>query len=311
MLNIAFISLIVLLVIIIMILLQRKSKTDQHFRSLQENLDHTRVKLAETEAQHDDLNFEISQLRIQNSGLKIQVDKVKKYQDIVDIENYVEHRTLQANGLLEVTKINADIMLQDIKSHIEQVRQFLQQVQKKAQQQAEAGTRAHLKSVYNQVMDQQELEQISQALQHKIQSNKDQFFLPVPNLISQLIDGFDEHAAAQNLLAVRCKIIDAMEQQASAACNYVDEDRRLASIQLFSLVFNSRADLYLAQLNLNNLGELIQALKDDFSLLNMHGIHFSQSQLFESYRDLRVEELKMAAILLQLKQTENAIRESV
>ena len=122
MLNITLICLIVILVVVLSILVHRKSKHDQNYRSLQENLDRARVKLAETEAQQDDLNFEISQLRIQNSGLKVQIDKVKKYQDIVDIEQYVEHRTLQASGLLEVTKINADIMLQDLKAQIAQVR---------------------------------------------------------------------------------------------------------------------------------------------------------------------------------------------
>lgn len=311
MLNITLICLIVILVVVLTILVHRKSKNDQNYRSLQENLDRARVKLAETEAQQDDLKFEISQLRIQNSGLKVQIDKVKKYQDIVDIEQYVEHRTLQASGLLEVTKINADIMLQDLKAQIAQVRQYLQQFQQQAEQQTQENARTELKGLYNQVIDQHQLEQTSQALQHKIQGYKDKFFLPIPSLLDQLIEGFDEHAAAQSLLAIRCKMIDVIEQQATATCNYVDEDRRRASIQLFTLVFNSRADLYLAQLTLDNLGELIQALKDDFILLNMHGAHFSQAQLFESYRDLRLEELKMAAILLQLKQNSSAMRAAV
>ncbi len=37
---------------------------------------------------------------------KVQVDKVSKYQHIAKVEQYVEHRALQADGLVEVTKIN-------------------------------------------------------------------------------------------------------------------------------------------------------------------------------------------------------------
>ncbi len=118
MINIALIVLIILLIVALLFVYNRKLKNDKTLRSLQENFDRARLKLAETESQQDELNYEISQLRIQNSGLKIQVDKVAKYQHIVDIEQYVEYRTLQADGLVEVTKANADIMLNDIRAQM-------------------------------------------------------------------------------------------------------------------------------------------------------------------------------------------------
>ncbi|WP_180009300.1 hypothetical protein [Acinetobacter sp. YH16057] len=282
----------------------RKLKNDKTLRSLQENFDRARLKLAETESQQDELNYEISQLRIQNSGLKIQVDKVAKYQHIVDIEQYVEYRTLQADGLLEVTKANADIMLNDIRAKIEQVRQYLSKYQEKAKLQTQEQARAELKGLYSQALDQQHLENINRALDNKIRGYQSAFFLPLQSILDQLMDGMNESAAKQNLTAVRCKMIDAMEQQSTANCNYVDEERRLAAMQLFTLVFNSRADLYLAQLNTKNLGELLQALADDFTLLNAHGVHFSQARVLDSYLQLRLEELKMAALVLHLKETQ-------
>ncbi len=132
MINIALIVLIILLIVALLFVYNRKLKNDKTLRSLQENFDRARLKLAETESQQDELNYEISQLRIQNSGLKIQVDKVAKYQHIVDIEQYVEYRTLQADGLVEVTKANADIMLNDIRAQIEQVRQYLSKYQERS-----------------------------------------------------------------------------------------------------------------------------------------------------------------------------------
>lgn len=307
MLNIALIILVVILLILLLLVFSRKASNDKNLASLQENLDRTRLKLAETEAQQDDLKIEISQLRIQNSGLKVQVDKVSKYQHIAEVEQYVEHRALQADGLVEVTKINADIMLQDIKSHIDEVRHFLAQYQEKAKTQVQEKAREELKSLYHQVVEQQQLQNVINALEHKVQGYKGKFFLPVQQVIDELIAGFDESDAVQSLLAVRCKMLDAAEQQQTATCNYVDEDRRLAAIHLFTLVLNSRADLYLAQLTVDNLGESLQALKDDYTLLNVHGANFSQAQVLESYLNLRLEELKLAAIVMQLKQANSAV----
>lgn len=304
MINIALIVLIILLIVALLFVYNRKLKNDKTLRSLQENFDRARLKLAETESQQDELNYEISQLRIQNSGLKIQVDKVAKYQHIVDIEQYVEYRTLQADGLVEVTKANADIMLNDIRAQIEQVRQYLSKYQERAKSQIQEQARAELKGLYSQALDQQHLENINRALDNKIRGYQSAFFLPLQSILDQLMDGMNESAAKQNLTAVRCKMIDAMEQQSTAKCNYVDEERRLAAMQLFTLVFNSRADLYLAQLNTKNLGELLQALADDFTLLNAHGVHFSQARVLDSYLQLRLEELKMAALVLHFKETQ-------
>lgn len=304
MINIALIVLIILLIVALLFVYNRKLKNDKTLRSLQENFDRARLKLAETESQQDELNYKISQLRIQNSGLKIQVDKVAKYQHIVDIEQYVEYRTLQADGLVEVTKANADIMLNDIRAQIEQVRQYLSKYQERAKSQIQEQARAELKGLYSQALDQQHLENINRALDNKIRGYQSAFFLPLQSILDQLMDGMNESAAKQNLTAVRCKMIDAMEQQSTAKCNYVDEERRLAAMQLFTLVFNSRADLYLAQLNTKNLGELLQALADDFTLLNAHGVHFSQARVLDSYLQLRLEELKMAALVLHFKETQ-------
>ncbi|QOW48903.1 MULTISPECIES: DUF4041 domain-containing protein [unclassified Acinetobacter] len=304
MINIALIVLIILLIVALLFVYNRKLKNDKTLRSLQENFDRARLKLAETESQQDELNYAISQLRIQNSGLKIQVDKVAKYQHIVDIEQYVEYRTLQADGLVEVTKANADIMLNDIRAQIEQVRQYLSKYQERAKSQIQEQARAELKGLYSQALDQQHVENINRALDNKIRGYQSTFFLPLQSILDQLMDGINEPAAKQNLTAIRCKMIDAMEQQSTANCNYVDEERRLAAMQLFTLVFNSRADLYLAQLNTKNLGELLQALEDDFTLLNAHGVHFSQARVLDSYLQLRLEELKMAALVLHLKETQ-------
>ncbi len=89
-----------------------------------------------------------------------------------------------------------------------------------------------------------------------------------------------------------------------ASCSYVDEDRRKSTIAILSLAFNSRAEFYLSQLNTHNLGEMLQPLKDDYRLMNYKGQSLSQAMIQESYLNLRLEELKFAAVLLELRQNQ-------
>ena len=58
----------------------------------------------------------------------------------------------------------------------------------------------------------------------------------------------------------------------------------------------------LAQLNQHNLGESLQALQDDFTLLNHYAASFGHSKILESYLALRLEELKFASLVIGLKQ---------
>lgn len=49
---------------------------------------------------------------------------------------------------------------------------------------------------------------------------------------------------------------------------------------------------------------MLQSLKDDYRLMNYKGQSLSQAMIQESYLNLRLEELKFATILLELRQNQ-------
>lgn len=208
---------------------------------LQNNLDHARHKLTDYEQQVEDSEYELSQLRVQISSLRTTLEKYKKYQEICEIEQYVINRTLQAENFVEMTKVDASIMVDDIKDYIERVKAF--------------------------------------------------------------IEGYQEQDTARHLQDIREQIEQAIRDKKVAQCNYVDEDRHNTTMDMISLAFNSRADLYLSRLTADNLGQMLQALQDDFYLINHKGQDLSQARIQQSYLDLRLQELKFAALLLELKKT--------
>lgn len=292
------------LIIVLLWVFNSLKLSRNNIQSLQENLDHSRSKLADYETQVDELNYEMTQLRMQLGSARTELNKYKQYQDICDIEQYIINRSLQAENFVEVTKLDASIMLDDLKAYIAQVKAYLQNLQTQAEADIERQARKALQAYYQQAKEQQRLQEVVEALEHKIKGYQHGFDLPVTQHLDQLISGYNDTDAARHLLTIRTQIEQAKEQQQVASCNYVDEDRRKSTIAILSLAFNSRAELYLSQLNTHNLGEMLQYLKDDYRLMNYKGQSLSQAMIQESYLNLRLEELKFAAVLLQLRQNQ-------
>src|SRR5690606_12502580 len=301
MLSMAFFVLASILLCALLWSLKIQTTLRSNIQFLQENLDHSRSRLADYDAQVDELNYDVTQLRVQHGSLTTELNKYKKYQDICDIEQYIINRTLQAENFVEVTKLDASIMIDDLKAYIESVKDYLAQFQAKALVEVEQQARKSLAGYYQQAKQQQHLEDVVNALEHKIQAKHYGLCLPVPQLLQQLIAGYSETDAAGHLLDVREKIQQAIATQQIASCNYIDDSRRRSIIEIFSLAFNSKADLYLAQLNRENLGQMLQALRDDYVLLNYTGQQLSQATIQSSYLDLRLEELKFAALVVHMK----------
>lgn len=270
---------------------------------LQDNLDHARHKLTEYEQQVEDSEYELSQLRVQVSGLRTTVDKYKKYQEICEIEQYVINRSLQAENFVEMTKVDASIMVDDIKGYIERVKAFIEDYRTKAIQKVELQAREKLQRHYKQAQEEYRLQDVVTALEHKIHGYQYGFSIAAKDVLSELIEGYQEQDAARHLQDIRQQIEQVIRNKKVAQCNYVDENRRNTTIDMISMAFNSRADLYLSRLTTDNLGQMLQALQDDFYLINHKGQDLSQASIQQSYLDLRLQELKFAALLLELKKT--------
>ena len=155
MLSMAFFVLASILLCALLWSLKIQASLRSNIRFLQENLDHSRSRLADYDAQVDELNYDVTQLRVQHGSLTTALNKYKKYQDIYDIEQYIINRTLQAENFVEVTKLDASIMIDDLKAYIESVKDYLAQFQAKALVEVEQQARKSLAGYYQQAKQQQ------------------------------------------------------------------------------------------------------------------------------------------------------------
>ncbi len=147
MLSMALFVLASILLCVLLGSLKIQASLRSNIQFLQENLDHSRRKLSDYETQVDELNYEMTQLRVQNSSLNIALNKYKKYQDIWDIGQYIINRTLQAENFVEVTKLDASIMIDDLKAYIAKVKDYLAQFQAQALVEVEQQARQSLQAI--------------------------------------------------------------------------------------------------------------------------------------------------------------------
>lgn len=146
-----------------------------------------------------------------------------------------------------------------------------------------------------------QLERTVQALRNTIEGYGDEYIIPVHALIDDLAEDVGHTETGQKLKAVRDEIRRAVRAGAAATCDYVEENRRVTAIRFVVDAFNGKADSVLARVRHDNFGKLKQELKDDFTLVNHNGRAFRNARILPTYLDLRIEELRLAAVAHELK----------
>ncbi len=75
----------------------------------------------------------------------------------------------------------------------------------------------------------------------------------------------------------------------------------MTAVNFVTDAFNGKVDSILTRVKKDNFGKLRQEIMDAFVLVNMNGKAFRNARVTEEYRDSRVEELRLAVVLLEMK----------
>lgn len=279
-----------------------------------------------------------------NKILGKRINDLEKYQKILDLEEYIQNEIMKCkaqiaesekNLKIEKEKCDAEIVeakasweiekesklksyeaykriivaeaesfKEQIKDKIKSVEVFLQNHSQKATIEAENQAQKLLGEYYSLAQHNLELSKISKALENKIQGYSDEYLLPNQAILEDLIDGYEYLDAAQRLKTIKFEIKIAIKQGVVAECDYVEDVRKTTAIAFITNAFNSKADVHVSRLRHDNVGKLIEALKEDYLLLNNYGVAFRNARINPSYLALRVEELKWAALVLEFKERE-------
>jgi hypothetical protein len=92
----------------------------------------------------------------------------------------------------------------------------------------------------------------------------------------------------------------------ASTCDYVEAVRRETAIRFVLDAFNGKVDSALSRLRHDNYGKLKQEIIDAYKLVNANGRPFRSARITKEYLDLRLEELRLGVVLVEMKAAEVA-----
>lgn len=153
------------------------------------------------------------------------------------------------------------------------------------------------------------------AMKNQIKGYRDDYIIPNHTAIDELAEDFGHKEAGEKLKEVRQKIKMLVKEHQAATCDYAEASRRTTAIHFVLDAFNGKVDSAMSKVKHDNFGKLEQEIKDAFSLVNNNGAAFRNARIERVYLNTRLEELRWAVAVNELKlqerEEQKAIREQM
>lgn len=160
-----------------------------------------------------------------------------------------------------------------------------------------------------------EYEEIATAMKNVIQGYGDEYLKPTFSLLDELAEEYGFDNAGQQLKDARERTKLMMSNDQAASCDYLEPYRKKTAKNFVLDAFNGKVDTILASIKKDNYGTLERKIKDAFSLVNHLGTAFRRARINQSYLDARLNELKWAVAVNELKlkerEEQRRIREQI
>ena len=180
-----------------------------------------------------------------------------------------------------------------IDSANDEAKRIVSEAEKKAEEIA-GDAYAALKSV-------DELKKTERAIKNTIQGYGDEWLKPSYSLLDELADEFSHTDAGLKLKDARANSARMVKEGLAADCDYVENNRKTTAIHFVVDAFNGKVDSILSKTKKENYGKLEQQILDAFQLVNENGTAFRNARITPEYRDSRLQELRWAITVNELK----------
>lgn len=142
------------------------------------------------------------------------------------------------------------------------------------------------------------------SLENSIKGYGNEYLIPNDSLFDDLADDYSFTKAGADLKSARERSRLMIEDGSAAVCDYAEPSRREMAIRFVLDAFNGKVDSIQAQAKTDNFGKLRQKIYDAFAMVNEHGKAFRNARITESYREARIDELRLAVIINEYKKQE-------
>ncbi len=294
------------------------------------------AKLADAQRTGDEIvQRALAEARDLSSRLVIEAER-KMTESRADIEKKLadgEAFKAEAAETLKVAKSQAQIILDESQSEARGIaskaRKDAKEKREKAEaalnlatlyalkirQKAEEGAREITGKAYDANGKLEDYEATAQALQNRIKKYNGIYIVPPAHILDELAEAFGFSKVAENLRLARERTRLMQANGTAATCGYADGWKREHALKFVLSTFNGKVDTVLSRVKPDNHGKLIQEIKDAYALVNQDGEVYKNARIQEEYLDARIEELKWAVAVQNLKEKtreeQRAIREQI
>jgi len=222
----------------------------------------------------------------QNEELRKENEILEPYKKIVDVQAHINKQLREAKEKYESIRREADEYSrnarEDVANHTNRVEQA--------------------KNEYG-------------ALQRKIAGYGREYLIPGISLLDDLAIDFGHTEAGKQLKEARSKVREMFKMRKCASCDYVEKNRQDTATDFVTDAFNGKVEEILSRVKHDNYGKLAQEIRDAAVLVNKNGEAFRNTRIEAMYVETRLNELKWATIVHELKlkerEEQKAIREQI
>lgn len=142
------------------------------------------------------------------------------------------------------------------------------------------------------------------AIRNTIDGYGDEWLKPTYSLLDELADEFSHTDAGRRLKDARAFTAHMVTTGLAASCDYMEESRKKTAIRFVIDAFNGKVDSALSKTKDDNFGKLEQEIRDAYATVNFNGQAFRNARINPEYLDARLQELKWAVIVVELRKKE-------
>lgn len=166
---------------------------------------------------------------------------------------------------------------------------------------ANAKARQIAGSAYAAKENAEEYRKTTEAMRNIIKGYGKEYLKPTYSLLDELAEDFSFTDAGQKLKTARENTARMARLGYAAKCDYINVSRRELAKEFVVDSFNGKVDAILSKTKKDNYGILEQRIRDAYQVVNFNGAAFRNATITPEYLDARLDELKWACTVNELK----------
>lgn len=252
----------------------------------------------------NEFTTQIESLTAELTTTKERLNKLSQYESIANAEEEAKRILTVANETANQTKELAQQKLTQANEEASKITQSATNEAKSIIDAAEEKAKQISGDAYELSQKTNELKHTATAMKNIIEGYGDDYLKPTYSLLDDLAEDFAATDAGQKLKDARKHTAQLIKAKKAATCDYVEENRKSTAIAFVVDAFNGKVDSILSKTKKDNFGTLEQKIKDSFYLVNANGKAFKNAVITNEFLDARLDELKWACIVQELKAKE-------